>query len=223
MFRTFWIYYTIDPTRWNYFNETKLGMSVGIAEPKLTAMDAMIDKLTRAIFIFQIVVVIVLGIAGNIWKDTKARKHWYVLYPEAGAWYELLIIPLRFELLCSIMIPISIKMLSYSMPSIMVLQMLLDFLQLWKYATLSFLLKGRFVLNGSIYAVFHVKRVETGQTCYSSPKKPGGIIALLDEAWFKETSLTVDGVRLFSCSALTVLKMARTIVSVFIASGSGLL
>ncbi|GJX01337.1 phospholipid-transporting ATPase 2 isoform X1 [Tanacetum coccineum] len=55
-------------------NETKLGMSRGVAEPKLTAMDAMIDKLTGAIFIFQIVVVIVLGIAGNIWKDTEARK-----------------------------------------------------------------------------------------------------------------------------------------------------
>lgn len=59
---------------WFAGNETKLGMSRGVAEPKLTAMDAMIDKLTGAIFIFQIVVVIVLGIAGNIWKDTEARK-----------------------------------------------------------------------------------------------------------------------------------------------------
>ncbi|KAF9609991.1 hypothetical protein IFM89_019555 [Coptis chinensis] len=90
-------------------NETKLGMSRGIPEPKLTAMDAMIDKLTGAIFLFQIVVVIVLGIAGNVWKDSEARKQWYVLYPNEGPWYELLVIPLRFELLCSIMIPISIK------------------------------------------------------------------------------------------------------------------
>ncbi|WCJ30820.1 Phospholipid-transporting ATPase 2 [Euphorbia peplus] len=90
-------------------NETKLGMSRGIPEPKLTAVDAMIDKLTGAIFVFQIVVVIVLGIAGNVWKDTEARKLWYVLYPKEGPWYELLVIPLRFELLCSIMIPISIK------------------------------------------------------------------------------------------------------------------
>ncbi|KAL4293068.1 hypothetical protein HN51_043557 [Arachis hypogaea] len=90
-------------------NETKLGMSRGIPEPKLTAMDAMIDKLTGAIFVFQIVVVMVLGIAGNVWKDTEAKKQWYVLYPDKGPWYELLIIPLRFELLCSIMIPISIK------------------------------------------------------------------------------------------------------------------
>ncbi|KAF1886408.1 hypothetical protein Lal_00045640 [Lupinus albus] len=90
-------------------NETKLGMSRGIPEPKLTAMDAMIDKLTGAIFVFQIVVVMVLGIAGNVWKDTEAKKQWYVLYPDEGPWYELLVIPLRFELLCSIMIPISIK------------------------------------------------------------------------------------------------------------------
>ncbi|XP_024444638.1 phospholipid-transporting ATPase 2 isoform X2 [Populus trichocarpa] len=90
-------------------NETKLGMSRGIPEPKLTALDAMIDKLTGAIFVFQIVVVMVLGIAGNVWKDTEARKLWYVLYPDEGPWYELLVIPLRFELLCSIMIPISIK------------------------------------------------------------------------------------------------------------------
>ncbi|KAH9743896.1 phospholipid-transporting ATPase 2 [Citrus sinensis] len=82
-------------------NETKLGMTRGIPEPKLTAVDAMIDKLTGAIFVFQIVVVIVLGTAGNVWKDTEARKE----FP----WYELLVIPLRFELLCSIMIPISIK------------------------------------------------------------------------------------------------------------------
>ncbi|KAK6919103.1 P-type ATPase, N-terminal [Dillenia turbinata] len=90
-------------------NETKLGMSRGVPEPKLTAVDAMIDKLTGAIFVFQLVVVIVLGIAGDVWKETEAIKRWYVKYPPEGQWYELLIIPLRFELLCSIMIPISIK------------------------------------------------------------------------------------------------------------------
>ncbi|KAJ4980550.1 hypothetical protein NE237_031387 [Protea cynaroides] len=90
-------------------NETKLGMSRGVPEPKLTAVDAMIDKLTQAIFLFQIVVVVVLGTAGNVWKEIEARKQWYVLYPNEGPWYELLVIPLRFELLCSIMIPISLK------------------------------------------------------------------------------------------------------------------
>ncbi|XP_039063486.1 phospholipid-transporting ATPase 2-like [Hibiscus syriacus] len=40
---------------------------------------------------------------------TFLLQQWYVLYPLEGPWYELLVIPLRFELLCSIMIPISIK------------------------------------------------------------------------------------------------------------------
>ncbi|GFY99032.1 aminophospholipid ATPase 2 [Actinidia rufa] len=100
-------------------NETKLGMSRGVPEPKLTAVDAMIDKLTGAIFIFQIVVVIVLGIAGNVWKDTEARKQWYVQYPNEVSWHELLVIPLRFELLCSIMIPISVKEIALDLNSSM--------------------------------------------------------------------------------------------------------
>ncbi|KAF8661979.1 hypothetical protein HU200_056593 [Digitaria exilis] len=90
-------------------NETKSGMSRGTAEPKLTAADAMIDKLTIAIFMLQIVVVLVLGYFGNIWKHTKGLKQWYLMYPAEGPWYGFLVIPLRFELLCSIMIPISIK------------------------------------------------------------------------------------------------------------------
>lgn len=90
-------------------NETKSGMARGTAEPKLTAADAMIDKLTIAIFLLQIVVVLVLGYFGNIWKDTQGLKQWYLMYHVKGPWYDFLVIPLRFELLCSIMIPISIK------------------------------------------------------------------------------------------------------------------
>ena len=61
-------------------NQTKLGMCRGVAEPKITAMDAMIDKLTGAIFVFQIVVVLVLGVAGNVWKDTEARKVRFLIH-----------------------------------------------------------------------------------------------------------------------------------------------
>lgn len=55
-------------------NETKSGMSRGAAEPKLTSADAIIDKLTIVIFMFQIVVVLVLGYFGNTWKDTQGLK-----------------------------------------------------------------------------------------------------------------------------------------------------
>lgn len=58
-------------------NETKMGMSRGLPEPKLAAVDAMIDKLTGALFVFQLVVVIVLGTAGNIWKDKEAVKVYF--------------------------------------------------------------------------------------------------------------------------------------------------
>jgi len=84
-------------------------MSRGVPEPKLTAMDAMIDKLTGAIFLFQLTVVVVIGAAGNVWKEIEARKQWYVKYDDNEPRYQILVIPLRFELLCSIMIPISIK------------------------------------------------------------------------------------------------------------------
>ncbi|KAL2651991.1 hypothetical protein R1flu_020119 [Riccia fluitans] len=91
-------------------NETKLGLSKGLPEPKLTAVDHMIDKLTGAIFVFQIVVVIILGVAGNAWRLSEGQKIWYVKYfVKSAPWFEFLVIPLRFELLCSIMIPISIK------------------------------------------------------------------------------------------------------------------
>ncbi|KAJ7519907.1 hypothetical protein O6H91_20G059900 [Diphasiastrum complanatum] len=90
-------------------NETKLGMSKGLPAPKLTAVDGMIDKLTGAIFIFQLVVVLILGIAGDAWKSAEADKIWYVKHSKKAPWFDFFVIPLRFELLCSIMIPISIK------------------------------------------------------------------------------------------------------------------
>ncbi|XP_024378284.1 phospholipid-transporting ATPase 2 isoform X3 [Physcomitrium patens] len=90
-------------------NETKIGMSKGIAEPKLTAADAMLDKLTTALFICQIVVVMILGLAGNVWNNYEKDKTWYLRFPKKSEWYDFIVIPLRFELLCSIMIPISVK------------------------------------------------------------------------------------------------------------------
>eukprot|EP00897_Mesotaenium_endlicherianum_P004761 jgi/Mesen1/4312/ME000022S03601 len=90
-------------------NETKMGMSKGLAPVKLAAADATIDRLTAAIFVFQLVIVAILGGAGNNWEAAEAPRLWYLAYAKHGPWYELLIIPLRFELLCSIMIPISLK------------------------------------------------------------------------------------------------------------------
>lgn len=51
-----------------------MGLSKGLPEPKLTAVDLMIDKLTGAIFVFQIVVVVILGVAGNVWRLSESEK-----------------------------------------------------------------------------------------------------------------------------------------------------
>jgi len=62
-------------------------MSKGIAEPKLTAADAMLDKLTTTIFIFQMVVVLILGVAGNIWNDYEKSKvctNGIIMFPLEG-------------------------------------------------------------------------------------------------------------------------------------------
>jgi hypothetical protein len=40
----------------------------------------------------------------SVWEQM-----WYLKYSKTSPWYEFLVIPLRFELLCSIMIPISVK------------------------------------------------------------------------------------------------------------------
>jgi hypothetical protein len=61
-------------------NETKLGMSKGLPEPKLTAADGMVDKLTGALFAFQLVVVLILGVAGNTWQSYEADKVCGFLY-----------------------------------------------------------------------------------------------------------------------------------------------
>ncbi|GBG70477.1 hypothetical protein CBR_g6606 [Chara braunii] len=65
-------------------NETKLGMSKGVSRPKLTAADGMIDKLSGAVFFFQITVVLILGMAGNVWKNLETRKVEFILTDKTG-------------------------------------------------------------------------------------------------------------------------------------------
>lgn len=58
---------------------------------------------------FQLVLVLAFGIFGNIWKGNTGLDTWYLRYPAEESWYAFLIIPLRFLLLNSTMIPISLK------------------------------------------------------------------------------------------------------------------
>jgi phospholipid-translocating ATPase len=61
------------------------------------------------LFIFQFSLVIIFGAIGESWRRNNGRDHWYMDYPASDSWYEFLIIPLRFLLINSTMIPISLK------------------------------------------------------------------------------------------------------------------
>jgi phospholipid-translocating ATPase len=76
-------------------------MTRGTAEPKLTAADVMIDKLTIAIFLLQIVVVLVLGYFGNIWKDTQGLKVSILFYKQ----YLAQQIHFNFHACCTCVVP----------------------------------------------------------------------------------------------------------------------
>eukprot|EP00899_Mesostigma_viride_P002357 jgi/Mesvir1/12121/Mv00382-RA.2 len=90
-------------------NETKVGMSKGAPPTKLTAVDVIIDRISTAVFCLQLLLVVFVGGLGNHWRKSEGVQIYYLQYPSEDEWYEPVIIPLRFELLCSIMIPISLK------------------------------------------------------------------------------------------------------------------
>ena len=90
-------------------NETKFGNNKSTPAPKLTHAEAIINRFSVIIFVFQLVLVVIFGIIGNVWKADTGEEAWYLAYANNESWYSPLIIPLRFLLLNSTMIPISLK------------------------------------------------------------------------------------------------------------------
>lgn len=94
-------------------NETKFGMNKRSPPLKWTRTDRLVNAFSALIFGFQLLLVVVFGILGDTWKATHGSSYDMVLAykvdPNNSAWYELLIIPARFLLLNSTMIPISLK------------------------------------------------------------------------------------------------------------------
>lgn len=92
-------------------NETKFGKNKGDTKIKFTQTDIIINKIAVWMFAFQLVLVLVFGIWGNLWRTSQGHDSWYLYYDQNDdpAWYEWLIIPGRFLLLNSTMIPISLK------------------------------------------------------------------------------------------------------------------
>eukprot|EP00762_Andalucia_godoyi_P006749 ANDGO_06225.mRNA.1 Phospholipid-transporting ATPase 2 len=108
-------YTNLRNTKWAYGlvvyagNETKCGMNKRRPPSKNTQDDNFINKLAIGIFIFQLFVAVSFGAVGESLKNTRGRHSFYLAFPSFDPWYERLVIPLRFLLLCSMMIPISLK------------------------------------------------------------------------------------------------------------------
>ena len=90
--------------------ETKVGKNKSLPRQKWTKVDGRINTVTVAVFTFQLILVVILGIIGGVknHKDFMTDGAWYLRYANAKP-VEFIILPLRFLLLSSMMIPISLK------------------------------------------------------------------------------------------------------------------
>eukprot|EP00759_Apiculatamorpha_spiralis_P049677 PhF_6_TR44303/c1_g1_i1/m.68348/K01530/E3.6.3.1; phospholipid-translocating ATPase len=92
-------------------NETKCFMSKKPPPDKWSQLDQRVSNYAVFVFCFQISLAVVLGTTGSSLESLKAIPEvWYLSYRDTH-WYESLIIPARFFLLTSVMIPISFKVL----------------------------------------------------------------------------------------------------------------
>lgn len=92
-------------------NQTKLGCNKTVPPFKYPAVEQLVNRFSVAIFCFQLVLTLALGIAGARWRAEVGATlpylgydHWSRAHPVV---YNL-VIPLRFLLLMSLMIPISL-------------------------------------------------------------------------------------------------------------------
>eukprot|EP01117_Protostelium_nocturnum_P005659 TRINITY_DN2043_c0_g1_i5.p1 TRINITY_DN2043_c0_g1~~TRINITY_DN2043_c0_g1_i5.p1 ORF type:complete len:1097 (+),score=372.02 TRINITY_DN2043_c0_g1_i5:81-3371(+) len=90
-------------------NETKIGMNRTKPPVKWTKQDSLINKFTFAIFIFQLSLVFTFGLIGNFWEMNRGSMMWYLRIDKHRSFIDWIIPPLRFLLLNSMMIPISLK------------------------------------------------------------------------------------------------------------------
>lgn len=91
-------------------NETKMGMNKRVPGSKETKLDGVINRFTVFIFSLQLTLAACLGLFGNIFMVSNDPAASYLDYSrEAVAQTWSLVVPLRFLLLISYMIPISLK------------------------------------------------------------------------------------------------------------------
>ncbi|KAF2069365.1 hypothetical protein CYY_009319 [Polysphondylium violaceum] len=89
-------------------NQTKLGMNKMSPPTKWTKLDRAVNQITVFVFVFQLIMVLIFGLIGDLFTYQLDKKAWY-LPPNAGMFKSIVVVPLRFLLLNSMMIPISLK------------------------------------------------------------------------------------------------------------------
>ena len=87
--------------------DTKYGNSRQRPATKYTRTDDFVSLVTGVIFALQLGLVVVFGALGNAWSVSGA---WYLLPPTDAPWWTPFVIPARFLLLNSTIIPISLKL-----------------------------------------------------------------------------------------------------------------
>ena len=90
-------------------NDTKVGQNKNTPRQKYTRLDHAIDRTIVLLFCFQVSLIVVWGVVGSVllYQDEVARV--FYLHLHRADWFDPIVIPLRFLLLASMMIPISLK------------------------------------------------------------------------------------------------------------------
>ena len=91
--------------------ETRVGCNRKPAATKWCQVDNFINRCAIMIFIFQLSVAICFGVIGSMknGEGGEYQKHYYLAWETETEWYEPFLIPLRYLLLMSYMIPLSMK------------------------------------------------------------------------------------------------------------------
>jgi phospholipid-translocating ATPase len=89
--------------------DTKLGQNKAKPPTKWTKLDRFINRLTAFIFCAQFACVLVFAAIGIAWSVKHNQSTTYLLEDPDAPWWTWLLIPVRFLLLNSLMIPISLK------------------------------------------------------------------------------------------------------------------
>ena len=93
--------------------DTKSAQSTAGVPSKVSDVEGRVNAMTWMAFRLQLCLVAVFAVTGIIWNSPQwLRAHWYLGYaPDSSPWFDALVLFVRFLLLNSFMIPVSLKVL----------------------------------------------------------------------------------------------------------------